>query len=562
MTDKDDKYADEEEELTQVRHIIKQLNEEKPSKERRREVVVRADGTKVVRVTKKRKVMLSARDKNRASRKRFLMALAAIFVALVAMVAYMSYRMAAMSSSSYLAESQTRLQQLWNASSVKVEGAGMEGTSFHLTSLVAEFPESCMIERVELAGMETKLELGGFFTETFRAEELKIDRALIVLRKGAQMQMPRQNGKSMWDFRRISCQDFTVQFSDGQESPLMLKNAQAYMYYPHVSRASSVVILNSGVLHIKGWKNVNVRDAKLHVSSTGIDDFSLQGTTDSSSDVAEQRRTSIRFGGRIAAGASMCGPFAVEADNMSLADFTRGRFEDIFTARTVAVSQGKLSDKATICFNDGQDEPEFNGEFHLKNICLSSFPALQAITEHIDPAKRRLYNPLSVPRGYVCIDAHDDAMSLVLPDDGVVERDLATLRGKITRSNNNEVSGELEYGIPMLLARAEYPDGRPDPIFQQSGDWAVLRTRLSGNGRLPADDMAEIEARAVIARRDRPERIPFNELNLEQLTEQVKSGLQPAPAEQNPFEQPAQQQTLPANPFETTESLFDTATPF
>ncbi len=562
MTDKDDKYADEEEELTQVRHIIKQLNEEKPSKERRREVVVRADGTKVVRVTKKRKVMLSARDKNRASRKRFLRALAVIFVALVAMVAYMSYRMAAMSSSSYLAESQTRLQQLWNASSVKVEGAGMEGTSFHLTSLVAEFPESCMIERVELAGMETKLELGGFFTETFRAEELKIDRALIVLRKGAQMQMPSQNGKSMWDFRRISCQDFTVQFSDGQESPLMLKNAQAYMYYPHVSRASSVVILNSGVLHIKGWKNVNVRDAKLHVSSTGIDDFSLQGTTDSSSDVAEQRRTSIRFGGRIAAGASMCGPFAVEADNMSLADFTRGRFEDIFTARTVAVSQGKLSDKATICFNDGQDEPEFNGEFHLKNICLSSFPALQAITEHIDPAKRRLYNPLSVPRGYVCIDAHDDAMSLVLPDDGVVERDLATLRGKITLSNNNEVSGELEYGIPMLLARAEYPDGRPDPIFQQSGDWAVLRTRLSGNGRLPADDMAEIEARAVIARRDRPERIPFNELNLEQLTEQVKSGQQPAPAEQNPFEQPAPQQTLPANPFETTESLFDTATPF
>lgn len=562
MTDKDDIYEDEEEGLTQVRHIIKQLNEDKPSKERHREVVVRADGTKVVRVTKKRKVMLSARDKHRASRKRFLLALAAVFVLLVLMVAFMMYRMAAMSSRSYLEESQTRLQQLWGASAVTVEGAGMEGTSFHLTNLVAEFPEPCMIERVELAGIETNLELGGFLSEMLKAEELKIDRALVVLRKGAQMQMPLQQGKDMWDFRRISCQDFTVQYSDGQDSPLMLKNAQAYMYYPHVSHASSVVILKEGVLHIKGWKSVNVRDAKVHVSSAGIDDFSLHGTTDTSSDVAEQRRTSIRFGGKMAAGASMCGPFAVEADNMSLADFTRGRFEDIFTARTVAVSQGKLSDKATICFDAAQNEPVFNGEFHLKNICLSSFPALQAITEHIDPAKRRLYNPLSVPRGYVCLDAHDDAMSLVLPDDGVVERDLATLSGKITLNGNNELSGELDYGIPMLLARAEYPDGRPDPIFQQSGDWAVLRTRLSGKGNMPSDDMPEIEARAVIARRDRPERIPFNELNLDQLTEQVKSGLQPAPAVQNPFEEPAQKQTPSDNPFETNEFLFNSDVPF
>ena len=54
MVEDDDKYAENEEDLSQVRSIIKHLNEDKPSKERTREVVVRADGTKVIRVTKKR----------------------------------------------------------------------------------------------------------------------------------------------------------------------------------------------------------------------------------------------------------------------------------------------------------------------------------------------------------------------------------------------------------------------------------------------------------------------------------------------------------------------------
>ena len=68
MVDNDDKYADDEEDLTQVRSIIKQLNEEKPSQEREREVITRADGTKMVRVTKKRRVMLTSADKRRRNR--------------------------------------------------------------------------------------------------------------------------------------------------------------------------------------------------------------------------------------------------------------------------------------------------------------------------------------------------------------------------------------------------------------------------------------------------------------------------------------------------------------
>ena len=80
-TRKDDKYTREEEDSSQVRSIINLLNGEKPSTERSREVVVRADGTKVVRVTKKRRVMVTKADKSRRARKNLLFSI--IFVLLL-----------------------------------------------------------------------------------------------------------------------------------------------------------------------------------------------------------------------------------------------------------------------------------------------------------------------------------------------------------------------------------------------------------------------------------------------------------------------------------------------
>ena len=88
MTEKEDKYAGNDEDMTQVRSIIKRLSEDKPSHERGREVVVRADGTKVVRVTRKRKVLVSAREKNRRARKRFIYSIAGVFVVLFLLVLF------------------------------------------------------------------------------------------------------------------------------------------------------------------------------------------------------------------------------------------------------------------------------------------------------------------------------------------------------------------------------------------------------------------------------------------------------------------------------------------
>ena len=550
MVDNDEKYAGDEENLTQVRSIIKQLNEDKPATEKNREVVVRADGSRVLRVTKKRRVMMTAADHKRHSRRQLAMGLVGLVVIMALFAGMLFFRMAGMTGSSYVAECQSELQQRWGASLVQLEGDGVEGSSLKLTTLVAEFPESSMLQRVEMSGVEAKLEMMSFFTKVRTGQERTIDRVVIQVRPGAKMQMPLLNGLDMWRFDRVNCKDFSVRFGDsGQDGPVELRNAQAYMYYPQASRDSSVLMIQGGNLAIRNWKTVRIAEGKARVSASGITDFSISGSTDAATDIAEQLHTTIAFSGKIENAAGFDGPYSVESDNMSLADFTNGRFSEFLKARTVSVSHGKISDKATIQLAESGDAlPVFRGEWHLKEISLTSFPALMAITEHIEPAKRRLYNPLSLHRGYVVLGAQGGSISISLPQGSAVERDLVNLQGKIELNSNNELSGVLEYGMPIALTRVEYPDGQPDPIFQASGEWAWLRTQVKGLGNMPGDDMEEVEARAQVARASRPARIPFAQLDVNRLSEQLESSSGSAPAEGDEANGPTGN---PFNPFES-----------
>ena len=179
----DDKYTREGDENSQVRNIINQLNEDTPSRERRREVVTRPDGTKVVRVTKKRRVMVSEKEKNRRSRKQFMLTLLTVFLLACGFVAYVVYRAAVMCSADYLAQKQEDICRAWGATSVVMQGTTLEGTTLKVASLVAEFPEASNIERVELKGITAPLSLKSFVSGVFSSEDVNIQMANIRLRR-------------------------------------------------------------------------------------------------------------------------------------------------------------------------------------------------------------------------------------------------------------------------------------------------------------------------------------------------------------------------------------------
>ncbi len=508
---------------SQVRSIIRQLNEDSPSKEKGREVVVRPDGSKMVRVTKKRRMLITKEEKSRSSKRYAMQVLFVFFLLIAGLTAFFFYRMTTMSGDRYLMNRGEELQNLWGASSVRCSGAVIDGVNLHISNIVAEFPETSMIERVELSELESELDLGTFFTGTIIGDELKIARAHIHLRQTARnLRLPQSIGDSLWRFLRVSCADFSISFAGDGASPWSIRHSNAYMYRPSSSSPLTVVTLEGGNMQMRGWKSVNIQSAKLHFSQLAIEDFNLNGTVDSSTAATESARTSISFSGSLADGGDLSGPYYCVSDNMKFSDFTEGRFNHFFTARTVRpqVRSGIPSTQVRLPLE--RSFPQFFGSFQLKDVSISGFPALQRIVEHIEPAKRKRYLPPNILFGSARLEHDGNAMTLSFDEGSMNERDVIALRGTFRVDDMSSLSGSLDYGIPAVLTHVEYRDGKADPFFREDGQYAWVSTRLSGPAARPQDDSHELEAIASGERASR-ERIPFDDIDLDRVNEFFKS---------------------------------------
>lgn len=526
MSKYDSKYEEAGDEAAQshVRGIIQQLNKEKPSKEKSREVVVRPDGTKVIRVTKKRRVLVSDHEKRKAGRRTFLLMLAGGFVVCFALIGLMLFRMSLMTGEAYVQQQAEVLKKAWSAESISVTGAGVEGLTFHLTGVVAEFPEGSHIRRVALSDVSADLSTTTFFTNVLTADKLHIARAEVLLDDQArELHIPRYQGKDLWSFTRVECDDFQVSCGEGDSAVFRMDNAHSYLYYPRQhDRTACALVINGGDLHIRGMQHIRVKEAKFYISPLGIEDFSVNGTTDRAVMAPGQEKTSLSIAGRVPEGASLAGPFELDADNMRFEDFTQGRFENIFTARTVKQAIGREHSAAQVLLPFEVSAPVFSGEFALKGICLKGFPVQSLLLNHMESMKRKDYLAPIVSQGHVRLSAEGQNLTLTLPEDQVVERDLIRLQGRVSLNADNAISGNMEFGLPSIVTHAEYADGKSDPIFREEAGVAWIAVALSGTVNLPEDDSARLDAEVAAARSERPGRLQLDAIDFNKVADQMR----------------------------------------
>ncbi|MGN0865135.1 MAG: hypothetical protein ACI4P8_03190 [Akkermansia sp.] len=514
----------EENASSQVRGIINRLNDEKPSHEKSRELVVRPDGTKVYRVTKKRRVLITEQEKRRSGRMVFLKILMGLALIVLVLLGILSYRMSTMNGKNYIQSRISEFQQHWGAESITITGAGINGTSLNLSTLVAEFPEDSLIRRIELTDISAELDTLSFFSEILRGNELSIARANVYLNPDARhLHLPHASGKALWSFRRMKCDDLNLSVGSPENAPVHVKNAPAYLYYPRPGNTNNAsIILNGGTLHLRGMRTLYIAEAKLLLSEQVISDFYVKGSTTVNTNLPEQERDRMLIRGHLDEGAALAGPFEFDSDNMPISSFTDGRLEGIFSAKTVAQAVSNNRSQARILLPLDVNEPEFTGEFRLKDICLTGFPAQSRLLEHINSSKRSNYQPARITRGWVRLQRDGGTLILEIPEEALVERDLISLRGHIELNERNELSGQMDYGMPTILTHAEYADGKSDPIFREDAGLAWLCTTISGTTHLPQDNSAELEAAAQAARGERAERLSLEDVDLNQISEGLR----------------------------------------
>lgn len=527
------KYRDSEPE-SQVRSIIKQLNEERPSKEKSREVVVRPDGTKVVRVIKKRKVTISSVEKNRHAKKRFLLLLLLLLLLGGTMAVIVSVRMSSMAGEAYMEKRQQELCHAWGATSVHCSGAGISGFSLQIESLVAEFPESSVLRRVEMRNISATLATTSFFSGIPESDELKIDSAVVHLRDGGQkFTMPVQEGRDLWKVKRVNCNKLSCYVGDKADSPLSIKQASAYMYTSPSSKTSRVLILSDGVLQMRGWKPIVITDAKMTFSHSAVEDLHLVGTLDIDKKDVDSASTSVSFSGSIRNGEDMAGPFAFESVNIGFSELSNGRFMQFFNGTTTR-ERGPRTLSAYVTLPLERSTPLFTGSFRLKDVRITSMPSLMLIADHLEPTRRKAYLPPVIAEATVELAQNDGNTTLRIADGGAVERELISVRTEVTVDQTNQLSGTIDYGIPAKLTHMEYPDGFADPIFSDDGVYAWLSSKVSGPANAPTDNSAELDAQAAASRAERPARIPFDEIDVDDFSAKMKAKAEGNSATANP----------------------------
>lgn len=519
MSEHNDKYTMEGDDMSQVRTIIKRLNEEAPSKEKSREVVVRADGTKVIRVTKKRRVMVTDREKRVRTRNVIIIALLVLLLCCGAFGAFYAYRMSMMSGESYLTQQAETLKSNWGVTDLNCSGAKIDGLDFTADAIVAEFPADSMIEKVELSGISAKLSPISFMTGVLTADVLSVKEATVRLRTAdGVMKMPLQQGEDLWKFNRISCHELTV-IAGSEGTPLMeLRGTDSYLYYPRSDHRTASIRFMGGKFMMKGWKMMDIREGKCLLSANGVEDFSLR--THFAGAKADDG-SFVLITGKLENGASLAGPFGLSSNRVDFAEFTQGRFAQILTAKTVA-SPGNTNSHVTVQLPLNGERPVFQGEFDVAEVAIVGMPALGVIRKHLERDQRRLYLPVKVMRGKLALSQEQGTMTLSIAEGDMMDAETVTLRGKVTVDATNTLSGSFDYGIPDVLATREYADGRPDPIFQQQGSWCWLNTALSGNANSPTDDSREQEARAEGDRLGR-ERLNLEEVDVDALIQESAS---------------------------------------
>lgn len=517
-----DKYTSDSDRESQVRNIINQLNSDRPSHEKSREVVVRPDGTKCVRVVKKRRVMKSREEQSKRARRNFVLGLLGVVLLALCLAGAFMFRVSQFSTDEYYKKLEQEITTAFGAQQVQLIGARLNGYELLVDNVLVEMPETCIVRHVEMSGLKGNLGTTSFFTGVLKISELKMDRATVQLAGDAQtFEVPTWNGEPLWDIARIECADFSCLIGDEASGPFVIKNTKAYMYSPGRASDARVLVMRGGAFKIKGWRPMEILESKVQISPVAMENMRMRFTVETNRAANRQPGSYIELSGHLLKGQPLSTPLQISSSNMNFADFTDGRFASLLSAKTEVAPKSDDVSHASVSLPFGADRPSFTGAFYLKDIKVTAMPALIALLEHIEPAKRKAYRPLKIEQGRVNLEHKDGTMTLSFESDTFRQLDVVSLSGNLSVSPDNVISGTLDYGIPGMLTRVEYPDGQADPLFRDEGALAWVSTKISGTSGSPTDNIEELEKAADVLRRDRPQRTSFDSIDVDAISEQL-----------------------------------------
>ena len=196
--------------------------------ERKREVVVRPDGSKVIRVEKRRRTYNDDHgDAKQAvlKNKRFLIGLCILVLLVVGALAgtYM-YRLTSFNTEEFAGRLQSDLSAAWGGK-VEASGMAMDGLSMKAARIKVTFPQDSCLSFVMMEGVSGEISATSLFMGKIKGESLNMAKVTIGLRPGfSKFAVPQTKRELPFVFRRYTSPRLEVGYAHKTEELTLERN--------------------------------------------------------------------------------------------------------------------------------------------------------------------------------------------------------------------------------------------------------------------------------------------------------------------------------------------------
>lgn len=487
--------------------------------ERRREVVVRPDGSKVIRVEKRRRTY---NDDHRDAKqtvlknKRFLISICILVLLVVGALAgtYM-YRLTSFNTEEFAGRLQSDLSAAWGGK-VEISGMAMDGLSLKASRIKVSFPEDSCLSFVAMEGVSGEISAASLFMGKIKGESLNMSKVMIGLRPGfVKFTAPKAERGLPFTFRRYTAprlevgyahqtEEFTLERNDG---PFYM-TAEAYIRMSGTgTEAEYVLDLSQQKLKIKGWPLMGVDSGSIILNGNGVKQLTFSGFLDKGSLLNKPTDLSPFM---------ITGSFGLGTDFRHQAWTLTGRNFDLLSlvgddfASFLKVQMGEqeVDEKHELKLDFAlpvlaeQKRPSVKGYsgsvIKATMLRLPVFRLLAAMTARSSEVKLPYSSPVFTSGSFLLeSDGTDNSVSL--KEISLFEQGFLGVTGALY-SNGSSVTGELVFKIPSYMVNGtRIPSG-----VTQEGHEIILPVKISGTPASPQDNSAGM-LREAESRRAHPE---------------------------------------------------------
>ncbi len=463
------------------------------------QLVTRADGTKALKVRKRKRRTDQTKDKLKAQNQRMqLIQIAGFIVFMVVMLIIGGILILYANSSSFRNGLITKIESVTN-NEAKIQEFRMNPATASAAQVQMNWPEIYVLNRLEANSIRARISPISFFGKVFQGQEITAKNGkLFFIAPHSQDLSSAEETKtsdSLIKFNRYSVASLNVFFSKDESWDNMVENMEA-SYLPTKISKGGEIRLNHGNLKLKGWPSLVLDRSYIQVSGGDLDIKSMRFLIPPVKSEGVQDKGTINLSGVIspqAEGATH--KLRVELESFQISPLLGNSLGRFFHGKTIT-NTDENSNILKFAPGSGKDA---SLELNMSH----------AIDSRISLTQFKFLGHLSIvlnDRWYE-LPYFDDNVKLLIKRSGELvtmesihleKRARMMIKGTIsTKDAAGNISGALRVGIPEIIV-AVSKDRRLDLMFSPVKDgYRWIDIELSGSGSAPADNFKE-QYQAVI----------------------------------------------------------------